>query len=133
MPLKALIIGGGIGGLATAIALDRRGIEVAIFEQGAAPDLGGASLSIEDAFVLAACLGDGEADPVAAIGRYEAIRLAHAAELQGSSQSAAESFYLPDGEEQRARDAAYASLHETKPWGPREGLWDYDVRAELTA
>jgi 2-polyprenyl-6-methoxyphenol hydroxylase-like FAD-dependent oxidoreductase len=90
----------------------------------------GSAQAIEDAFVLGACLGDGS-DTVTAIKRYEAIRLSHAAELQGSSQSAAESFYLPDGDEQRARDAAYASLQERQPWGPRQELWDYDVRAEL--
>jgi salicylate hydroxylase len=90
----------------------------------------GSAQAIEDAYVLAACLADEETDPIAAIGRYESIRLAHAAELQGSSRSAADTFYLPDGDEQRARDAAYATLHERQPWGPREGLWDYDVRAE---
>jgi salicylate hydroxylase len=90
----------------------------------------GSAQAIEDAYVLAACLSADEGDAVAAIGRYESIRLGHAAELQGSSRSAADTFYLPDGEEQRRRDADYASLHERQPWGPREGLWDYDVRAE---
>lgn len=95
----------------------------------------GAAQAVEDAYVLAACLGgaEGEADPGGALRRYERIRLARAAELQGSSRAAAESFYLPDGEEQRARDAAYAALHETQPWGPRERLWDYDVRVALAA
>jgi salicylate hydroxylase len=93
----------------------------------------GSAQAIEDAYVLAACLADDEGDPITAIKRYESIRLSHTAELQGSSQSAAESFYLPDGEEQRARDAAYATLHERQPWGPREALWDYDVRGELGA
>jgi salicylate hydroxylase len=91
----------------------------------------GSAQAIEDAYVLAACLADEGSDVGAAIGRYESIRLAHAAELQGSAQSAAESFYLPDGEEQRARDAAYETLNERMPWGPREGLWDHDVREEL--
>jgi salicylate hydroxylase len=90
----------------------------------------GSAQAIEDAYVLAACLAADEGDPVAAIGRYETIRLDHAAELQGSSRSAADTFYLADGEEQRRRDADYATLHELRPWGPREGLWDYDVRAE---
>jgi salicylate hydroxylase len=91
----------------------------------------GSAQAIEDAYVLAACLADDPTDPIAAINRYESIRLTHTAELQNSSQSAAESFYLPDGDEQRARDAAYATLHERQPWGPREALWDYDVREEL--
>lgn len=90
----------------------------------------GSAQAIEDAYVLAACLADTD-DPLTALQRYESIRVAHSAELQSSSQTAAESFYLPDGDDQRARDAAYATLHETKPWGPREGLWDYDVREHL--
>jgi salicylate hydroxylase len=90
----------------------------------------GSAQAIEDAYVLAACLAEGTEDVPAALRRYEAVRLAHAAELQGSSRSAADTFYLEDGEEQRARDAAYAGLHETQKWGPREGLWDYDVRKE---
>jgi salicylate hydroxylase len=49
----------------------------------------GSAQAIEDAYVLAACLAEDEGDPVAAVERYEAIRLSHAAELQGSSQSAA--------------------------------------------
>jgi salicylate hydroxylase len=95
----------------------------------------GAAQAVEDAHVLAACLGDGagEGDPAGALRRYERIRLARAAELQGSARAAAESFYLPDGEEQRARDAAYAVLRESQPWGPRERLWDYDVREALAA
>jgi salicylate hydroxylase len=92
----------------------------------------GSAQAIEDAYVLTACLGGDEGDPEAAIRRYEEVRLGHAAGVQGSSQSAADSFYLADGEEQRARDAAYERLHEERPWGPREGLWDYDVRDELT-
>lgn len=46
MATRALIIGGGIGGLATAVALDRAGIEPVVFER--APALGevGAGLSL---------------------------------------------------------------------------------------
>src|ERR1700743_891608 len=67
----------------------------------------GSAQAIEDAYVLAACLAADE-DPTSAITRYESIRLTHAAELQGSAASAANTFYLPDGDEQQARDAAYA-------------------------
>ena len=42
-------------------------------------------------------------------------------------------FYLPDGSEQRERDAAYTTLHETQPWGPRQAIWEYDVRDDLKA
>ena len=56
-----------------------------------------------------------------------------AGELQSSSHAAAESFYLPDGDAQRARDAAYATLRETLPWGTRQPIWEYDVRTALAA
>jgi salicylate hydroxylase len=92
----------------------------------------GAAQAVEDAYVLAACLGGAGDDAVpGALRRYEQVRMARATELQESASAAADAFYLPDGERQRARDAAYAKLAETRPWGPREPLWDYDVRAAL--
>lgn len=93
----------------------------------------GAAQAIEDAYVLAACLRAEPDDPVAALARYEAVRMARAEELQASSRTAANVFYLPDGEEQQARDAAYATLHESQPWGPRQRIWEYDVRDALAA
>lgn len=44
--MKAIIIGGGIGGLSTAIALKNAGIKVAIFERAAGLRTAGAGLSI---------------------------------------------------------------------------------------
>jgi salicylate hydroxylase len=90
----------------------------------------GAAQAVEDAYVLAACLADGD-DAVEALVRYERIRMTRAEELQASSSSAANVFYLPDGAEQRARDAAYATLAETQPWGSRQRIWEYDVRDAL--
>ncbi len=93
----------------------------------------GAAQAVEDAYVLAECLA-GEADDVpAALRRYESIRMGRAGELQSSSRAAAESFYLPDGEEQRRRDAAYATLRETLPWGTRQPIWEHDVRWALAS
>ncbi len=91
----------------------------------------GAAQAVEDAYVLTECLGAEPDEPVAALARYEAIRMARAEELQASSHTAANVFYLPDGDEQRARDTAYATLHETQPWGPRQQIWEYDVREAL--
>src|SRR5580693_8767200 len=45
-PLKIVIIGAGIGGLAAAIALRQRGIEVEIFERSAKLEEAGAGLQI---------------------------------------------------------------------------------------
>jgi len=93
----------------------------------------GAAQAVEDAYVLAECLADGAADPAAALVRYEQIRMTRAEGLQSSSSTAANVFYLPDGEEQRARDAAYAAAGETQPWGPRQRIWEHDVRDDLVA
>ena len=68
----------------------------------------------------------------AALERYEHLRVARANELQASAARAADVFYLPDGEEQRRRDADYETLHEGLPWGHRQKLWEYDVRDSLT-
>ena len=91
----------------------------------------GAAQAIEDAFVLAECVGDEPDDLPAALARYERVRTSRAGTLQASSQTAANIFYLPDGEEQQARDAEYARLHETQPWGHRQRLWEHDVRDDL--
>jgi 2-polyprenyl-6-methoxyphenol hydroxylase-like FAD-dependent oxidoreductase len=92
----------------------------------------GAAQAIEDAFVLAECLAAVERDGVAdALRRYENVRMSRAAELQASSSSAAGRFYLPDGEEQQARDAEYRTLLDRLPWGHRQPIWEYDVRDAL--
>jgi salicylate hydroxylase len=93
----------------------------------------GAAQAVEDAFVLAECVADEPGDLPSALRRYERTRMARAEALQTSSQSAADTFYLPDGEEQLARDAGYARLPETQPWGHRQRLWEHDVRADLRA
>jgi salicylate hydroxylase len=90
----------------------------------------GAAQAIEDAFVLADCLADG--DVLGGLERYEPLRVSRATELQEASSRAANVFYLPDGEEQRRRDAEYETLHERLPWGHRQKLWEYDVRSSLT-
>ena len=91
----------------------------------------GAAQAVEDAYVLAECLADEPEDPIGALRRYEVIRMSRAVDLQSSSHAAGESFYLPDGEEQRRRDAAYATLLETLPWGTRQPIWEHDVRSAL--
>ncbi|MHB1809878.1 MAG: FAD-dependent monooxygenase [Solirubrobacteraceae bacterium] len=93
----------------------------------------GAAQAIEDAYVLAECLAAQASDPVSALLRYERIRMCRAQELQSSSHAAAESFYLPDGDQQRERDASYETLTQTLPWGPRQRIWEHDVRDELRA
>jgi salicylate hydroxylase len=91
----------------------------------------GAAQAVEDSYVLAECLASSDVEP--ALRAYEQIRMARAEELQGSSASAANVFYLPDGAEQRARDARYATLLEELPWGTRQPIWEYDVRDALAS
>jgi salicylate hydroxylase len=90
----------------------------------------GAAQAVEDAYVLAACIAAHE-DVAGALAAYEQIRMARAEELQQSSTTAANVFYLPDGEEQRVRDARYATLLEELPFGTRQPIWEYDVRDVL--
>ncbi|MCU1573114.1 MAG: monooxygenase [Micrococcaceae bacterium] len=44
--MEALIVGGGIGGLGTAVALHRQGVTVRVYERAAGPARGGAALSL---------------------------------------------------------------------------------------
>jgi salicylate hydroxylase len=90
----------------------------------------GAAQAVEDAYVLAACLAEDE-DVAAALCRYDKIRRERAEQVQSSSAMAANVFYLPDGQEQRARDAAYKLMPSHQPYGPRQPLWEYDVRDAL--
>jgi salicylate hydroxylase len=92
----------------------------------------GAAQAVEDAYVLAECVAAVDPDGIeGALERYQHIRTVRAGELQSSSSTAAGNFYLDDGEEQRARDAGYATLLERLPWGPRQPIWEYDVREAL--
>lgn len=92
----------------------------------------GAAQAIEDAYVLAECLAGVEPDGVTrAFERYERVRTSRAGDLQASSSTAASNFYLDDGDEQRARDEGYRTLHEAHPWGFRQAIWEYDVRDAL--
>lgn len=91
----------------------------------------GAAQAVEDAYVLAECVAADPGDVARAFARYEAVRTERGREIQQSSSGAANVFYLPDGPEQRERDARYATLHETLPWGLRQPIWEYDVRDAL--
>ena len=65
----------------------------------------GAAQAIEDAAVLARCLAADPADPAAALRRYEELRIPRTTRLQEVSHARAHVNHLPDGPEQRARDA----------------------------
>jgi salicylate hydroxylase len=92
----------------------------------------GAAQAIEDSYALAECLEGARPDEVeAALARYQHVRITRANHVQRSSSAAAEMFYLPEGPEQRRRDADFATLHERQRWGRRQQIWEYDVRLAL--
>jgi salicylate hydroxylase len=69
----------------------------------------GAAQAIEDGAVLANCLVDvRSADAAEALRRYEAKRQPRTARVQAASRANGGAWHLPDGPEQRARDAALA-------------------------
>jgi len=68
----------------------------------------GAAQAIEDAAVLAGCLAESRTDPAGALSRYEAIRKPRTTRVQMISHQRQHVNHLPDGAEQRARDAAFA-------------------------
>jgi salicylate hydroxylase len=69
----------------------------------------GAAQAIEDGATLAACLSNiGARDVSAALPRYEALRLARTARVQGDSEANKTRHHLPDGPAQEARDAEMA-------------------------
>lgn len=68
----------------------------------------GAAQAIEDAAVLARCLAGSADDPAAALRRYEELRIPRTTRLQTVSHGRAHLNHLPDGPEQRERDASFA-------------------------
>lgn len=90
----------------------------------------GAAQAIEDAAVLARCLAEDPGRPEAALARYERTRLPRATEVQLRSRGRQHSNHLPDGPEQRARDAAFA---DEDPLGHNAWLYGHDAERSLTS
>ena len=94
----------------------------------------GAAQSIEDAAVLATCLAaaaaDGREGLPAALRRYEQLRLPRTTRLQEVSHARAHINHLPDGPEQRTRDAAFAT---TDPLAANDWIYRYDPDGEIAA
>ena len=90
----------------------------------------GAAQSIEDGATLAACLkGCGRVGVVAALERYQTVRLPRASRLQAMSRANKTNFHLADGPEQLARDARMTTggtdwAHASVGW-----LYDHDAGA----
>jgi salicylate hydroxylase len=83
----------------------------------------GAAQAIEDAAVLARCLAEGIDDPMAALRRYESMRIPRTTKLQTLSHSRAQINHLPDGPEQQRRDQSFA---EEDPLLANGWIYGYD-------
>jgi salicylate hydroxylase len=70
----------------------------------------GAAQAIEDGAALARCLAANQADPAAALRRYEELRIPRTTRLQEVSHARAHVNHLHDGPEQRARDASFKDV-----------------------
>jgi salicylate hydroxylase len=90
----------------------------------------GGAQALEDAVVIAGCLATSPADPGAALARYERIRRPRATRLQLLSRGRERSNHLPDGAEQRARDAAFAG---EDPLAHNAWIYGHDAERDLSA
>ncbi len=84
----------------------------------------GAAQAIEDGATLAACLAKaGRRDIVQALQLYESLRLPRSSRVQAASLENKTRFHLPDGPQQRERDARMAS--GTTDWSLNAVAWLY--------
>jgi salicylate hydroxylase len=86
----------------------------------------GAAQAIEDAATLARCLAANPDDAAAALRRYEELRIPRTTRLQEVSRARARVNHLPDGPEQRSRDA---SFKDTDPLAASAWIYAYDAGA----
>jgi salicylate hydroxylase len=88
----------------------------------------GAAQSIEDGATLAACLtGVTGADIAPALARYEALRKPRTASIQAAARGNSITFHLPDGAQQRERDAAVKVQGGLSP--RRAAIFGFDAGA----
>jgi salicylate hydroxylase len=92
----------------------------------------GANQAIEDAMVLAVFLREAtRRDEVAtALARYEDVRRGRTQQLQGIARRNTSLLHLPDGDDQRERDATLAA---TADLSSQEWLFGYDAETEASA
>src|SRR6202521_3741985 len=84
----------------------------------------GAAQAIEDAATLAAVLAQSAADVPQALRRYESLRLPRTARIQTIAASNKMRNHLPDGPQQRERDARMAS--GAADWSIGASTWIYE-------
>lgn len=90
----------------------------------------GAAQAIEDAATLATCLAADLDDPQHALNRYESVRIERTTRIQEISHARVDSNHLPDGPQQRARDADLASAD---PLVRNGWIYGHDAQAAAEA
>lgn len=91
----------------------------------------GANQAIEDAVALATCLRDVDRAGIPhALARYQRIRQPRTNEVHRVSRANTGALHLPDGAEQRSRDAAFAA---TPALAAQDWIYGYDAEAAVTA
>jgi salicylate hydroxylase len=89
----------------------------------------GAAQAIEDGAVLASCLAKiGGPDISLALRLYESLRLPRASRVQAASKQNKTRFHLPDGPQQRERDAQLGDA--STDWFLKAIAWVYGYDAE---
>jgi salicylate hydroxylase len=89
----------------------------------------GAAQAIEDAATLARCLSANPADQPAALRRYAELRIPRTTRLQEVSHARERINHLPDGPDQRARDAGFSKVD---PLAANAWIYSHDADAEVT-
>ena len=92
----------------------------------------GAAQAIEDGAVLAACLAKNDGRNISeALRSYEVLRLPRASRVQAASKENKTRFHLPDGPEQRERDARLGNA--STDWFLKAIAWVYGHDAGAVA
>jgi salicylate hydroxylase len=96
----------------------------------------GGAQSIEDAYVLANCIAEGQNTPLAALGRFVKMRLPRTAWMQGLARHEEKLYQENDAAAIKARNERMRASRtpETAAFPPeQERLYGYDADAELKA
>jgi salicylate hydroxylase len=94
----------------------------------------GGAQSIEDAYVLAGCIAEGQHKPVEALARFVRMRQPRTAWMQGLARREEELYQTNDAATIKARNEKMRANRtpETATFPPeQERLYGYDAEAEL--
>ena len=94
----------------------------------------GGAQSIEDAYVLAGCIAEGQDEPLAALARFVKMRLPRTAWMQGLARREEELYQTSDVAAIKARNERMRvnRTPETATFPPeQERLYGYDADTEL--